>query len=84
MHHMKTATVRELRYQFPEIEGRLRQGEEIQITKRKRVIARLVPVKPPRPRRRPPDFLALLKQIYGNRVMKVTGRELVAEQRGAS
>ncbi len=82
MYHMKTATVRDLRYRFPEIEARLRQGEEIQITKRRRVIARLVPVKPHRPRRRPPDFMAMLKKIYGNKVLKVTGAELVAEQRG--
>ena len=82
MYHMKTATVRDMRYRFPEIEARLRQGEEIQITKRKRVIARLVPVKSPRPRRRPPDFMAMLKEIYGSKVLKVTGAELVAEQRG--
>ena len=79
---MKTATVRDLRYRFPEIEARLRQGREIQITKRKRVIAHLVPVKPARPRRRPPDFMAMLKEIYGNKVVKAAGAELVAEQRG--
>ncbi len=82
MCHVKTATVRDLRYRFPEIEARLRQGGEIQITKRKRVIARLVPAKPPRPRRRPPDFMAILKEIYGSKVLKVTGAELVAGQRG--
>ena len=82
MNHMKTATVRDLRYRFPEIEARLREGEEIQITKRKRVIARLLPAKPPRPPGRPPDFLAMLREIYGNKVLKVTGAELVAEQRG--
>ena len=82
MYHMKTATVRDMRYRFPEIEARLRQGEEIQITKRKRVIARLVPVTHPPPRRRAPDFMAMLKEIYGNKVLKVKGAELVAEQRG--
>jgi antitoxin (DNA-binding transcriptional repressor) of toxin-antitoxin stability system len=82
MHHMKTASVRDLRYHFPQIEARLREGEAIDITKRKRVIARLVPVKP-RPRRRSaPDFLAMLKEIYGEHVLKVSGAELVAEQRG--
>lgn len=82
MHHMKSATVRDLRYRFPEIEAGLREGEEIQITKRRRLIARLVPAKAPRPRKGPPDFMAMLKAIYGNKVLKVTGAELVAEQRG--
>jgi antitoxin (DNA-binding transcriptional repressor) of toxin-antitoxin stability system len=45
-HIMKSATVRDLRYNFPEIEARLQRGEEIEIRKRKRVIARLVPVRP--------------------------------------
>jgi len=81
MHHMKMVSARDLRYHFPQIEARLREGEAIDITKRKRVIARLVPVKP-RPRRRAPDFLAMLKEIYGEHFLKVSGAELVAEQRG--
>jgi len=40
---MKTASIRDLRYAFKKIERLLHQGEEIQITKRRRVIARLVP-----------------------------------------
>ena len=77
----KTVTVRDLRYRFPEIEARLREGTEIQVTKRKRVIARLVPVKPKRRRGRTPDFMAMLKEIYGNRVAQVTGADLVRGQR---
>lgn len=79
MHHMKTASVRDLRYRFPEIEAQMRQGNEIQITKRKRVIAHLTPVNRPR---QWPDFMARLKKIYGNKKSKVTGAEIVREQRG--
>jgi antitoxin (DNA-binding transcriptional repressor) of toxin-antitoxin stability system len=82
MNHVKTATVRDLRYHFPAVEARLREGKEIQITKRRRVIARLVPVKSRRASRRPPDFMAILKAIYGDRVLKVPGAQVVAEQRG--
>lgn len=77
---MKNATVRDLRYRFPEIEARLREGKEIQITKRKRVVARLVPVKPRR--RAWPDFLGRLKRIYGRKVSKTTGAELLSWARG--
>jgi len=77
---MKSMSVRDLRYRFPQVEARLRQGEEVVITKRKRVIARLVPERPAK--RIMPDFAARLKAIYGNRIAKVSGAELVSTQRG--
>jgi len=81
MHHMRKATVRDLRYRFREVESLLREGEEIEITKRKRVIARLLPSTAAVPVRRP-DFLARLKQIYGDRRMKVSGAQLISRERG--
>ena len=80
MHHMRTATVRDLRYRFREVESLLREGEEIQITKRKRVIARLVPAKAAVPSRRP-DFMARLKKLYRGKPLKVSGAELVSRDR---
>jgi antitoxin (DNA-binding transcriptional repressor) of toxin-antitoxin stability system len=81
MYHMTKASVRDLRYNFPQIEAQLRCGEEIEITKRKRVIARLVPVRA-RGRKKMPDFAKMLKEIYGDKVMRTTGAELVSELRG--
>lgn len=78
--HMKTASVRDLRYHFAEIEARLREGEEIQIRKRKRVIARLVPERRS-PKRPWPDFMARLQHVYGKKRLKVTGAELLARER---
>ena len=40
---MKTATIRELRSNFPRLEALLHEGESIAITKRKRLVATLVP-----------------------------------------
>ncbi len=80
MHHMKKATVRDLRYRFSVVEDLLRDGEEVQITKRKRVIARLLPPEPAAPPRRP-DVAARLKKIFGKRKMKVSGAELLAAER---
>lgn len=79
MYHMAKASVRDLRYKFHEVEDLLRQGEEVQITKRKRVIARLVPE---RDKKTPqlPDFLARLRKIYG-KPLKMTGAELIAKDR---
>lgn len=80
MYHMKKASIRDLRYGFRKIERLLHQGEEIQITKRRRVIARLVP-EGTADVAQLPDFLARLRSIYGEKPLPVTGAELVAEDR---
>ncbi len=81
MYHMRKASVRDLRYRFSEVERLLQDGENIEITKRKRVIAHLLPVPSRAPRQRP-DFLARLRAIYGTKVLKVSGAELLARERG--
>jgi antitoxin (DNA-binding transcriptional repressor) of toxin-antitoxin stability system len=80
MHHMRKTTVRDLRYRFSAVEDLLAQGEEIHITKRKRVIARLLPAKPAVSPKRP-DFLARLKRLYRGKPLAVTGVELLSEDR---
>lgn len=79
MYHMKTVSVRDLRYDFPKVERLLSQGDEIEITKRRKVVARLTPV----PSERPPlpDFLARLKEIYGDKVLEVSGADLISADR---
>jgi antitoxin (DNA-binding transcriptional repressor) of toxin-antitoxin stability system len=80
---MKTVSVRDLRYDFPKVEALLRSGEEIRITKRRRVIARLTPEPAPELPGRPPmpDFLGRMRDIFGDRVLKVTGAEIISEDR---
>jgi antitoxin (DNA-binding transcriptional repressor) of toxin-antitoxin stability system len=80
MYHMMKASVRDLRYEFKKIERLLLQGEEVQITKRRRVIARLVPegeeiVK------KMPDFRARMRAIFGDKVLAVSGADLLAADR---
>jgi antitoxin (DNA-binding transcriptional repressor) of toxin-antitoxin stability system len=77
---MKTATVRDLRYRFSAIEAALRQGEEIEIRKRKRVVARLVPERPKVSAY--PDFSARARRNFGKKTLSVTGAELVSWGRG--
>lgn len=80
MYHMRKASVRDLRYGFKKIERLLHQGEEIQITKRRRVIARLIP-EDARPAAGVPDFLERLRAIYGDKILKVSGADLLAHDR---
>lgn len=78
---MRKATIRDLRYRFSAVEDLLRDGEEIHITRRKRVIARLLPAKATAPSRRP-DFMRRLKKIYRGKPLKVSGAELISLERG--
>ena len=77
---MRKATVRDLRYRFSAVENLLRDGEEIYITKRKRVIARLLPPEPPAPAAFP-DFLARQRKIFGKKRLKVSGAQQLAAER---
>jgi len=80
MLHMGRATVRDLRYHFKDVEAQLAAGEEIEIVKHKKVIAKLVPVEPVTPPERP-DIMARLKEIWGDRIPEFTNAELIAEGR---
>jgi antitoxin (DNA-binding transcriptional repressor) of toxin-antitoxin stability system len=77
---MKRATVRDLRYSFKEVEARLAEGEEIETVKRNKVIAKLVPVAPEPPRQLP-DFLGRMRRNWGNKILKPSNAELLAEER---
>jgi antitoxin (DNA-binding transcriptional repressor) of toxin-antitoxin stability system len=66
---MKTATLRDLRNDFPKLEAWLGEGEEICIAKRGRPIAMLRPVNAAEVKKvRMPDFAARRRAIWGDRV----------------
>jgi antitoxin (DNA-binding transcriptional repressor) of toxin-antitoxin stability system len=79
MYHMKTVSIRDLRYHFPKVERLLQHGETVQITKRKRVVGTLSPPEPPA---KPPmpDFMARMKKIW-KKPHRVTGAELISRDR---
>jgi len=71
MDQMKTATVRELRNEFPRIEAWVHEGESINISKRGKVIATLIPaLGSAQPKPRPPkvDIMARLRETWGEHV----------------
>ena len=65
---MKTASVREIRQNFPRVMAWIKDGEQVTITMRRKVVARLVP-EHPATRRKPavPDFDAISREIFGGR-----------------
>ena len=80
MYHMTKASVRDLRYDFKKIERLLLRGEEIQITKHRRVVGRLVPERA-EVAKELPDFMGRLRKIYGDKVLAVSGAELISKDR---
>ena len=67
---MRTATVRDLRTKFPVLARWIENGEQIEITRRGRVVARLTPPEPNKKAKLvKPDFMKRLREIYGDYVM---------------
>ncbi len=65
---MKTATVADLRNRFPEVVAWIGQGEEVEILRRGKPVARLVSPAPASPAQVPKvDFAARNRKIWGGR-----------------
>ena len=65
---MKTATVRDLRNQFPRVAAWIAEGEPVEITKAGKPFARLMPITPTPRKLVKPDIMARLKETWGDRV----------------
>jgi antitoxin (DNA-binding transcriptional repressor) of toxin-antitoxin stability system len=82
MYHMKRASIRDLRYRFKEVEASLAEGEEIEIVRRNKPIAILSPTRvEPKPPVKMPDFMARLRRIHGDVILKPSAAERIAEER---
>lgn len=83
---MKTASIRQVRHDFNTVLDWLDSGEQVEISKRGKVVALLSPpppVKAPRSRKRP-DFAARLKMRDGDRVIAVgVMDEILADSKGS-
>lgn len=82
---MKTAAVRDLRHDFAKVLTWIEDGQEVRITKRRRIVARLVPEQSPsRGRFKLPDFARRLKAIHGDAVLSAADvAAILNENKGA-
>src|SRR5208282_3421378 len=80
--HMKTATVRQVRNDFGRVLNWIEDGEQVEITKRKRVVARLVPVKAKAKKPLWPDLEARRKKTFPNGVKGKAISKILDEARG--
>lgn len=81
---MKTASVRDLRHHFGELLTWIKEGQEIKITMRRQVIARLVPERPgEKAAIKMPDFASRLKKIHGQRsIPAAAARAILGQNKG--
>lgn len=64
---MKTASIADLRNRFPSVFRWIEEGETVELTKRGRIVARIVPAPPAKPRKfTVPDFAAIRREILGD------------------
>jgi antitoxin (DNA-binding transcriptional repressor) of toxin-antitoxin stability system len=75
---MKTATVQQVPQQWPEILKWVAAGEEVHVTQKDQVVARVVPMTPAPA----PDFLARAKEVWGENPPGKTLSAVVSEARG--
>jgi len=78
----RTVSVRELQQNLKSVMARVEAGQEIEVTRRRRPVARLAPV---RARVRPqpwPDLDARARSVFGDRLITPSVVDVVIEGRG--
>jgi antitoxin (DNA-binding transcriptional repressor) of toxin-antitoxin stability system len=82
---MKKATVRDLRNSFARISRWIEAGESVEVTKRGKAFARILPVVPPRGRNAPkPDIMARLRADFGTLILPDSTIDHVLHEAAAS
>lgn len=74
--------MRELQQNLKKVVARVERGETVQLTKRRRVVAKLVPVWPQKAAEPWPDLDARARAIFGDRILVPGASEMLIEDRG--
>lgn len=82
MSHMKTASVREVQHNLAAVLELVSRGQEIAVTKRGRVVARIVPARNRRGRVEWPDSATRMKRLGRNAGRGTPPSRIIREIRG--
>jgi prevent-host-death family protein len=77
-----SVSVRELQQNLKRVLARVERGETVEVTRRRRPIARLAPAKASRPLSDWPDLQARTRAVFGDRVVSPGGADIVVDGRG--
>ncbi len=76
-----SVSVRELQHHPKRVIARVERGATLEVTRRRRPIARLAPITPRHPAAPWPDLKARRRAVFGDRVIAPGGSEIVIEGR---
>jgi prevent-host-death family protein len=84
MSYMRKATIsiRELQQNLKRVMARVERGQVIEVTRRRRPIARLAPLRSAAPLSPWPDLDERAHAVFGDRVVKPSPSEIVIANRG--
>jgi antitoxin (DNA-binding transcriptional repressor) of toxin-antitoxin stability system len=78
---MKTASIREIRHDFSRILEWVTNGEEVAITRRREIVAHLVPSKQKKKSHAEmPDITARLQKVFGSKVISDKAMAQILEE----
>lgn len=76
-----SVSVRELQQNLKRVMARVERGETVEVTRRRRPVARLAPLKPSGPLAPWPDLKVRRRAVFGDRVIAPSGSDIVIEGR---
>ena len=77
---MKTASIRQIQHNLNEVLSWVEKGEEVQIVRRKKLVAKIVPLLPSGADT--PDFMTRAKKVWGASPRGKLLSEVLSEDRG--
>jgi prevent-host-death family protein len=77
-----SVSVRELQQNLKRVMARVERGQTVEVTRRRRPVARLAPAQATRPLADWPDLQARTRSVFGDRVINPSGSDIVVDSRG--
>ena len=77
-----TISMRELQRNLKDVMTRVERGQVIEVTRQRRPVARLAPMRPVGPVSPWPDLDARARAVFGDRIVMPGASEVVIENRG--
>jgi prevent-host-death family protein len=77
-----TVSVRELQQNLRRVMARVERGETVEVTRRRRPVARLAPVRPTGAVATWPDLEARTRSVFGGRIIEPGAADIIREDRG--
>ena len=81
MSYMGAVSIRELQQNLKKVMARVERGEVVEVTRRRKPVARLTPVRRTGPGAPWPDLKARRRTVLGERVVVPSGSDIVSEGR---